>query len=130
MASFQKGISSSPGMTAASARPALASFNAALGRLDSIRAKIDAGQLTALAAFEAYNTIIDAQFRLYSQLIVVNDVPLYQQAAASLQAGRALEMADREVTLINGALAAGGQMSKSERLLFAQTVAGPAAADG
>ncbi|HUZ55458.1 MAG TPA: nitrate- and nitrite sensing domain-containing protein [Streptosporangiaceae bacterium] len=124
VASFQKGIRSSPGMMLSSARPALASFSAALGRLDSVRAKIDAGRMNALAAFEAYNTIIDAQFRLYSQLIVVNDVPLYQQAAASLQAGRALEMADREVTLINGALAAGGQMSKSERLLFAQTVAG------
>jgi signal transduction histidine kinase len=123
VASFQKGIRSSPGMMLSSARPALASFSAALGRLDSIRAKIDAGQLNALAAFEAYNSVIDAQFGLYSELIVVNDVPLYQQAAASLQAGRALEMADREVTLINGALAAHGQMSKSERLLFAQTVA-------
>jgi signal transduction histidine kinase len=123
VASFQKGIRSSPGILR-SARPALASFDAALGRLNGIRAKIDAGQLGALAAFEAYNAVIDAQFRLYSRLIVVNDVPLYQQAAASLQAGRALEMADREVTLINGALAAHGQMSKGERLLFAQTVAG------
>ncbi len=123
VASFQKGIRSSPGMLG-SARPALASFNAALGRLNGIRAKIDAGQLSPLAAFEAYNAVIDAQFRLYSRLIVVNDVPLYRQAAASLQAGRALEMADREVTLINGALAAHGQMSKGERLLFAQTVAG------
>jgi signal transduction histidine kinase len=124
VASFQKGISSSPGMMLSSARPALASFNAALGRLDQIRSRTDSGQLTALAAFEAYSNIIDDQFRLYSQLIVVDDVSLYQQAAASLQAGRALEMADGEVTLINGALAAGGHMSKSERLLFAQTVAG------
>ena len=122
VASFQKGIGSSPGMLS-SARPALATFSAALGRLDRIRAQIDAGQLDALAAFTAYNSVIDAQFGLYSQLIVVNDVPLYQQAAASLQAGRALEMADREVTLINGALAAHGQMSRNERLLFAQTVA-------
>ncbi len=123
VASFERGIGSNPGMILPSAKPALASFSAALGRLTSIRARIDAGQLTALSAFEAYNAIIDAQFRAYSRLIVVNDVPLYQQAAASLQAGRALEMADREVTLINGALAAHGQMSKSERLLFAQTVA-------
>ena len=123
VASFKRGIASSPGLPSA-ARPALASFSTALGRLDSIRARIDAGRMNALAAFDAYNAIIDAQFRLYSQLIVVNDVQLYRQAAASLQAGRALEMADREVTLINGALAAGGQMSKTERLLFAQIVAG------
>lgn len=120
---FQRGLNARPGVIISSARPALASFTAALGRLDSIRAKIDAREMTALEAFQAYSAIIDDQFRVYSQLIVVNDSSLYQQAAASLLAGRALEMVDRETTLVNGALAAGGQMSKSERLLFAQTVA-------
>src|SRR6266566_2882924 len=120
---FERGVNSRPSLILASARPALASFRAALRKLNTIRAKVDARELNALQSFQAYNVIVDAQFRVYSQLIVVNDSSLYQQAAASLQAGRALEMADREVTLINGALAAHGQMSKSERLLFAQTVA-------
>lgn len=123
VAAFQAGVNANPGIILPSAKPALASSASAMSGLGSIRAMIDSGQMTALAAFEAYNAIIDAQFHFYSQLIVVNDVPLYLQAAASLQAGRALEMADREVTLVNGALAAGGRMSKSERLLFAQTVA-------
>jgi len=120
---FERGVNSRPSLILASARPALASFRAALGKLNSIRARVDARELTALQAFQAYNVIVDAQFRVYSQLIVVNDSSLYQQAAASLLAGRALEMADREVTLVNGALAAHGQMSRNERLLFAQTVA-------
>jgi len=120
---FERGVNSKPSMIISSARPALASFSTALSKLSTIRAAVDAGELTALQAFQAYNVVIDAQFRVYSQLIVVNDSSLYQQAAASLLAGRALEMADREVTLVNGALAARGQMSRSERLLFAQTVA-------
>ncbi len=120
---FERGVNSRPSMIISSARPALASFGAALRKLSTIRAAVDARELTALQAFQAYNVVIDAQFRVYSQLIVVNDSSLYQQAAASLLAGRALEMADREVTLVNGALAARGQMSRNERLLFAQTVA-------
>jgi hypothetical protein len=120
---FEGGVNSKPSLIVSAARPALAAFTAALGKLNKIRAEVDARQLSALQAFQAYNAIVDAQFRLYSQLIVVNDASLYQQSAASLLAGRALEMADREVTLVDGALAAGGQMSKGERLLFAQTVA-------
>lgn len=123
VAGFQAGVNANPGIILPAAKPALASSASALGRLGSIRAKIDSGRMSAGAAFQAYNSIIDAQFHFYSQLIVVNDVSLYLQAAASLQAGRALEMVDREVTLVNGALAAGGRMGKGERLVFAQTVA-------
>jgi signal transduction histidine kinase len=123
VSSFRTGLNSSPGLILPSARPALASALAALGRLSGIRAAIGSGRITALESFQAYNAIIDAQFRLYSDLVVVNDTPLYQQAAASVQAGRALEMAAREVTLVSGALETGGHMSTAERILFAQTVA-------
>ncbi len=120
---FRRGVNSSPGLIRPSARPALASFLAALGGLGGIRSAIESGRMSALAAFNAYTAVVDAQFRLYSDLIVVNNTALFQQAAASVEAGRALEMADREITLISGALSAGGQMSTAERQLFAQTVA-------
>jgi len=120
---FERGMRSGSGMIIRSARPALDRFTAALATLGRIRAEIDAGQLTALEAFRAYNAIIGIQFPFYAQLIVVNDASLYRQATASLLAGRALEMAEREVTLINGALADRGRMNRPERLLFAQTVA-------
>jgi signal transduction histidine kinase len=120
---FRNGTNASPGMIGQSSRPTLRAFELALGRLASLRAAIEFGRSTPLAAFQAYNGIVNSQFALYSKLIAVNNVPLYQQAAASVEAGRALEMAAREVTLISGTLASAGQMSRAERLLFAQTVA-------
>jgi signal transduction histidine kinase len=123
IAAFQRGVHTGSNMSLKSAGRALSTFDTALRRLDTIRAKVVARRISALSAFEAYNTIIDTQFRVYSKLIVVDNSSLYQQASASLTAGRALEMAVREVTLVNGALADGGQMTRGERLLFAATVA-------
>ncbi|HEX9063661.1 MAG TPA: nitrate- and nitrite sensing domain-containing protein, partial [Streptosporangiaceae bacterium] len=122
VASFEHGVRAQPGMVPGSARPALARFISALATLNTVRSRVDARQISALKAFQAYGRIIDRQFQLYSQLVAVNDAALYRQGIASLQAGRALEMVDSEVTLVKGALAAGGQMSKSERLLFTQEV--------
>jgi hypothetical protein len=119
---FRRGASERPGTLPSAARSALASFNSMLGQLTNIRSKVDARQISALGAFEAYNGLIDDQFELYGKLVVVNDSGLYQQATASLLAGRAVELVDREDTLVKGALAAGGRMNKGERLLFAQTV--------
>jgi signal transduction histidine kinase len=119
---FRNGINVSPGI-GPSSWPTLRAFESTLGRLASLRAQIESGGTTPLAAFQAYTSIVNSQFALYSKLVVVNNVHLYQQAAASVEAGRALEMAAREVTLLSGTLASGGQMSKAERLLFAQTVA-------
>ena len=120
---FRKGVAASPGPSLPAARPALTRLLTALGTLATIRAAVDSGQLTPMQAFADYNAIADDQFRLYDQLVVVNDVSLYRQSAASVEAGRALDLADREMTLVAGALAARGHMSQGERLLFAQTVA-------
>ncbi len=119
---FRRGASARPGTLPAAAQRALASFNSMLSQLTTIRAKVNAHQISAIGAFEAYNGLIDDQFEVYSKLVVVDDSTLYQQATASLLAGRAVAMVDREDTLVKGALAAGRHMSKGERLLFAQTV--------
>ncbi len=121
VAAFISGVNANPGIVTPSARPALANFLSALHGLAAIRVAIDARRISPLAAFGEYNAIIDAQFEFYGQLIVVSDVSLYRQGAASLEAAEAIELADREVTLVNGALA-GGQMSRGERILFAQIV--------
>jgi hypothetical protein len=122
VAAFRRGASARPGTLPAAAQRALTSFNSMLDQLTTIRSKVNARQISPIGAFEAYNGLVDDQFDVYSKLVVVNDSTLYQQASASLQAGRAVELIDREDTLVKGALAAGGLMSKSERLLFAQTV--------
>ena len=60
----------------------------------------------------------------------MNNTPLYMQAAASVEAGRAVELASREVTLVTGAILSGGRMGKTERVLFAQTAATRQYSDG
>jgi signal transduction histidine kinase len=120
---FERGVNARPGMLPAAANSALAAFGGVRGHLNTIRAEVDAHQISALGAFEAYNSLIDDLFGIYTKLVEVDNSTLYQHALASVEAGRAVEMVDREVTLVNGALAAGGQMTRGERLLFASTVA-------
>ena len=123
IAAFERGVQHAPGTLPSAAETALAAFSGVPGHLHTIRAEVAAHQISALGAFEAYNSIIDTLFGIYTKLVAVNDSTLYQHALASVQAGRAVEMADREVTLVNGALVAGGHMTRDERLLFARTVA-------
>jgi signal transduction histidine kinase len=129
VAAFQRGLATSLAGIARGARPALKDFNAELALLrggpgtPGIRREVAAGRVSALTAFQDYNAIIDADFRLYASLVVVNNTPLYIQAAASVEAGRGVEMASREATLVAGTFYTGGRMSKAARILFAQTAA-------
>jgi signal transduction histidine kinase len=122
LAEFRRGIDSGP-LIVASARPALNNFNSQLSRLIQLRKLVGAGTVPALTAFNDYNQIVDSEFNLYSDLVVVNNTSLYMQAAASVEAGRAVELASREVTLVTGAVMIGGRMDKPERVLFAQMAA-------
>ena len=76
-----------------------------------------------MPAFQAFNSIVNAQYQLYNDLILVNNVPLYQQSVVSVEGGKALEMVGREVALVSGALAAGGHMTRPEHAVFTETVA-------
>ena len=126
---FQRGLATSSVSLTPMARPALTEFKSQLARLSGaaglpgIRGEVAAGKLSALTAFQDYNAIVDAEFRLFAAVVVVNNTPLYMQAAASVEAGRAVEMASREATLVAGAFYARGRMSTAERTLFAQTAA-------
>jgi signal transduction histidine kinase len=120
---FRTATQMSMGSIPASARPVLASFERQLNRLPSIRAAIESGRLSELGAFGAYNAISDVEFNFFSKILYVNDVGLYQQEEASVEAGHALDMALRAVTLISGSLANGGHMSTAEHLAFTQSVA-------
>jgi signal transduction histidine kinase len=128
-AAFQRGLATSLAGLARAARPALKDFTKELARLNGgpgylgIRPEVAAGTVSALTAFQDYNAIIDAEFRLFASLVQVNNTPLYIQAAASVEAGRAVEMASREATLVSGSFYAGGRMSKAERIQFAQSAA-------
>jgi signal transduction histidine kinase len=125
---FQKGLTANMSEFTAAASPALRSFTNELAWLSGtppypgIRPEVAARTVTPLQAFNDYDQIIDSEFNLYAKLVQVNNTPLYLQAEASVDAGRAVELASREVTLLTGIAYAGGQMTVPERVLFTQTV--------
>jgi len=123
-AAFLAAVGASRNDIPAAALPALASFESALAGRTTVRAGIATGQLTAAAAFDAYNTVMAAESDLDARLVVTGDGSLYRQAAATVQATRAVEMANQELALLHGAVAAGGTMTAAERVQFAQDVAG------
>src|ERR1700722_8812633 len=123
ISALMKGVQAGPGLFQASAWPALTTWEGMLGSpLKALHAKIEAGQISPLGAFDEYNNIINAQFGIYTNLIAIDNSTLYREASASIEAGQALEMAERETTLVSGALAAGGQMPRAARNEFAQAV--------
>ncbi len=121
---FEKGLNANRSIVPADAWPALRNFESALNTtLPKVEHQVLAGQLSPLAAFADYNGIVEAQFATLGDLVAVNNATLYEQASASIEAGQALDMANRGVDLISGAFAAGGTMSKAQKLLLASEVA-------
>ncbi len=125
VASFEQRVQSGPGPFQPDSWPALKYYETELGpaHLSALEGQVLAGRISPVGAFNAYNTIISAQFGVYDQLTNVGNTSLYVQATSSLEIGRSLDMAERELTLISGAFAAGGSMPGPERLIFAQTAA-------
>jgi signal transduction histidine kinase len=101
----------------------LEALTAQLDSLGKIRSQVDSGALSASAAFQAYNTILDAQYHFFDTAVQVNDSGLFQASIASIETANSVEIFGREVGLVGGALAARGQMSAADRQLFATTVA-------
>ena len=99
-----------------------------LSRLPEIRASVDAETLSPAVAFTAYSNILDAVFAVYSAVEQVNsNLSVDRQTDASMDAAQALEYASREAALAGAAAGAAasahGQMTTSERRLFANAVA-------
>ena len=111
------------GLRPAAAGPAQDSLISLLDHLPRLRAAADAGVLSPAAAFQAYSQIMDALFDVDSSSYQGNELVVDHQTDASIDAARALEYASREAALVSGAAAAHGQMSASDRELFASAVA-------
>ena len=123
VAAFRRGVAAGQNVMFPAGRPTLARFLKALDGLPHLREVIDEGQINPLGAFQGFNNIVNAQYQLYNDLILVNNVPLYQQSVVSVEGGKALEMVGREVALVGGALTVGGRMTRPEHAVFTETVA-------
>ncbi|MEV4258622.1 nitrate- and nitrite sensing domain-containing protein, partial [Spirillospora sp. NPDC049652] len=90
-----------------------------LNRINTVRGQVDSGAFNKLAAFDAYNDILDSHFRFIYLLVAENG---YQQAYHLTGMSRAMELAGREAALVGGVLVGGGRMSADERTAIAQLV--------
>jgi signal transduction histidine kinase len=105
------------------AESALQAWFSDLGRLAAIRAAADSGTMSPLAAFEAYTTIIDGEFHYYYSSIQDPGGTLSQPSIGASDGAYALEMADRETVLADGALADRGMLSAAAGQSFAAAAA-------
>jgi signal transduction histidine kinase len=106
-------------LLSASSKADLNTLEVGLRRIPSIRQSVDAGTMTPAAAFQAYSTIIDAEFQSYYSSTLDRGGSLQAIAIGATDAGLALDMVGREATLVDGALAIDhGQLDAGARQLF------------
>jgi signal transduction histidine kinase len=116
-------LRSDEGLLSAGTKSELNAFFASLGQIGSIRAAVDSGTMSPLAAFQAYSNIVDTEYQFYDAGIQDRGASLTGVSVGAAETGYALEMASREATLVAGALVDHGQMSAAVRQLFISAVA-------
>jgi signal transduction histidine kinase len=124
VAGFRQAARAAASVQTQVARTGMQTMARSLGQLPGIRAQVDAGKLTPLAAFQAYDDIYNASFGLgHGTLADPNmGVVLYEQGEGAADEGEAEEYIGREAALVGGALVSGGRMSAAEHNLFVQFV--------
>jgi signal transduction histidine kinase len=106
-------------LLSATSKADLNTLESDLRHIPSIRQAVDAGTLTAAAAFQAYSNIIDQQFQSYYAETLDRGASLQAVAIGATDSAYALDLASREATLVAGAFAINqGQMDTAERQLF------------
>jgi hypothetical protein len=124
VAAFRTAAATASGAETPTARAAIATMLGGLGQLPRIRAAADAGTLQPLAAFQAYNDIVNVSFPFSLGALANPDssIPFFEQSEGVGDEAQALEFVGREAALMGGALATGGRMSEAEHQLFVQSV--------
>ncbi|GAA2600530.1 nitrate- and nitrite sensing domain-containing protein [Actinomadura fulvescens] len=101
----------------------LAEAMKALDRLPALRAKVDTGQIGTLELIDAYGGVLDRVILVFSGLVIVNDLDIFEQGRALISVGNARAYMLRQDALISAALAKGGRLSDAEHLAFAEWAA-------
>jgi len=105
--------------------PVLSNVLNQVGRIPAIRKAVDAGTMSASAAFTAYSDIVDAEFRYFLSTVQErsSSAALDGISIGAVDGAYALEMASREAGLIDGTLSDGGRLTPAIRELFAGSAA-------
>ncbi|WP_165958960.1 nitrate- and nitrite sensing domain-containing protein [Actinomadura sp. KC345] len=90
-----------------------------LNKIGELRARVDSRALTRLAAFNAYNDVLEAHFQ-YVDVLVAGDG--LQQSAHMAAMSRGIELRGREIALVGGVLTDGGRMTSAEHTAISRLV--------
>ena len=94
-----------------------------LDGLPRLRAGVDSGTVQTLQIIDGYSLTLDSIVKVFSGLVIVNDLKIFEQGRALISVGNARAFMLREDAIVTAALAKGGRMSQAEHLAFAQSVA-------
>jgi hypothetical protein len=120
----ESGLEFDDNVLSASSRGALRTLLADLQGLGSLRQAVDSGQLSPLAALQAYDKIIDDEDEAYYTAVVDRTASLQAPAIGDIDIVYSVEMTSREITLADSALAAThGTMAPAARQLFIASMA-------
>jgi signal transduction histidine kinase len=123
IAAFRAGVAAAAGVMPAAAKPTAAAILAKLSQLSTVRAEVDSGKVTPLAAFKDYDAAVDLFYPFGTALANPQEsLALFLESEAAIDEGQAVEDIAREAGLVGGALASGGLMPAAEQALFGQTV--------
>jgi len=117
---FKAAVAADRGAEPPAGQATLAAVVAKLGQLGGIRARVDAGSLPPLAAFQDYNGFFDAGLPMSDGALTSPDatVAFYEGGLGVGELSQSLEYIEREATLVGGALVDGGQLSTAAYELF------------
>jgi signal transduction histidine kinase len=121
-AAVRSSIMSVDGLVGPTAQARMGEFLAGLAGLARIRAAVDSGADNQVTAFRAYSGITAAEYGAFQISLPPGDPDLSLTTQAAIAEGRAEDLTGGAVALVEGALAAHGQMPQPERQLFAETV--------
>jgi signal transduction histidine kinase len=117
-------LQSEDNLLSPAAKAALNTLLTDLRQLGSLRQSVDSGDLSPAAAFQGYSDIVDAQFQSYYAETLDRGASLATQSIGAVESAYSLDMASREIALVDGALAVSDAvMSPGARQLFIASMA-------
>ncbi|WP_344958661.1 sensor histidine kinase, partial [Actinomadura miaoliensis] len=94
-----------------------------LDRLPQYRSRVDAGDAGVLEVIDDYSAVLDKVIQVFSDLVLVNDLAIFEQGRALIGMGNARAYMLREDALIAAAQLRDGRLTAAEHLAFVQWAA-------
>ncbi|MBX6768530.1 MAG: nitrate- and nitrite sensing domain-containing protein, partial [Actinomadura rubrobrunea] len=91
-----------------------------LERLPQYRGRVDSGDAGALEIIDSYSAVLDKVIQVFSNLVLVNDLAIFEQGRALIDVGNARAYMMRQDALISGVLLRDGRLTPAEHLAFVQ----------